>query len=117
MLKVKKCLLLRDNSFPELAFQGATIAILIDKIEVIWSFEHINILNDMFILFDIGQDVDLVHRTFFQLLVFFESPHLDHLHCVFLIVQLVYCTINLSVRSFANYLIQSVVLDYPNHHY
>lgn len=50
--------------FSEEAFKGAPIAILVDKVEVILCFEHIVVGDDMFVLFDVGEDIDFMDGTF-----------------------------------------------------
>lgn len=55
-----------DNSlFSEHSFEGSSIAVLIDEIEVIGGFEHIDIFDDMLIFFNIGEDIDLVDGALF----------------------------------------------------
>lgn len=117
LLEDEQGLLFGDDSLPQLALQGASVAILVHEIEVVGSLEHVDVLYDVLVLFDVRQDVDLVDRALLQLLVLFEPSNLDYLHCVLLVVQLVYCSKHLTVCAFSDYLIQSVVLDYSNHHY
>ena len=47
-------LFLKRVLFPQQALQCPPIAILIDKIEVILSFQHIKIGDNMFVFLDIG---------------------------------------------------------------
>ena len=44
--------------------EGASIAILVDEVEVIWSFDHIEIYDDIGMSFDVGEDVDLIDSAF-----------------------------------------------------
>lgn len=57
--------LLTDNSFfTKQSLESASIAILINKIKVIGSLKHVDILDNMFMFFNIGQYVDLVDCAF-----------------------------------------------------
>lgn len=69
----------------------------------------------MLVLLDIGEDIDFVDGALLKLFVFLEPPHFDDFDCIFLVVVFVYGPIYLSVGSLSNYLIESVVLDDPNH--
>jgi hypothetical protein len=69
----------------------------------------------VFVLFDIGEDVDLVDRALLQFFVLLEPPHLDHLHRVLLAVVFVYRPVDLPVGALADYLVERVVLDYAHH--
>ena len=100
---------------PELGLEGASIAVLIDKVEVVGSFKHVDVLDDMLIFLDIGEDIDLVDRALLQFFVFLEAAHLDHLHRVLLVVVLVYRPVHLTVRTLPDYLVKRVILDNPNH--
>ena len=53
-----------DSIFPEHSFQSAPVAVLVDKIEITGCFEHIDVLNNMLIFFDIGEYIDFVDGTF-----------------------------------------------------
>ena len=75
-----------DSLFPEESFKGASIAVLIDEVEVVRGFEHVDILDDMLIFFDIGEDVDFVDGAFFQFFVFLEASDFDDFDCVLFIV-------------------------------
>ena len=45
-------------------FKSTTVAVLINEIEVIGGFEHVNVLDDVVVLFNIGQNIDLVDCAF-----------------------------------------------------
>ena len=51
--------------FPKKAFKGAAVAVLVDKIEVILSFEHIVVGNDVLIFLYVGEDVNFMNCAFF----------------------------------------------------
>jgi len=48
----------------EEVLESASIAKLVDKVEVIGSFEHVVVLDDVSVCLDVGQDVDLVYSAF-----------------------------------------------------
>ncbi len=109
-------LLLRDDLvLPEDSFEGATVTELVDEVEVVGSLEHVDVFYYVLVLLDVGQDVDLVDRALLQLLVLLEPPHLDHLHCVLLVVVFIYCPVHLTVRALSDYLVQRVILNDSNH--
>lgn len=45
-------------------FEGASVAVLVDEIEVIGGFEHVKIFDDVGMSFDVGENVDLVDSAF-----------------------------------------------------
>ncbi len=49
--------------FEEL-FECTSVAKLIDEVEVVSSFEHIEVLDDVLARFEIGEDVDLIVGAF-----------------------------------------------------
>ena len=100
---------------PEHAFEGAAVAVLVDEVEVVGGLEHVDVLDDMLVLLDIGQNVDFVDRALLELLVLLEPPHLDHLHRVLLAVVLVYGAVDLPVRPLPDYFVERVVLNYADH--
>lgn len=71
---------------PQHAFQGASVAVLVDEVEIVGGFEHINVLDNVLVLLYIGQNVDLINSAFFQFLVLLESPDFDDLNGIFLAV-------------------------------
>lgn len=64
---------------------------------------------------DVGEDVDLVDRALLELLVLLEFVYRDHLDRVFLLVVVVYRTIDLPVDARADRLVQHVVFDVFDH--
>jgi len=112
----EESLFFRDDSiFPENAFEGASVAVLVDKVEVVGSLEHVDILDDMLVFLNVGQNINLVDRAFLQLLILFEPPHLNDLNRVLLIVQFVDRPVDLAVSPLSDYLVQCVVLNNPHH--
>ena len=116
LLEDQQRFLLRNRLLlPQQSLKSPPIAKLVNKIEVIGRLQHVNILDDMLILLDIRQNVYLVDRTFLQFLVLLESTHLNHLHCVLLVVQLVYSSVDLAISTLADYFVESVVFYYTHH--
>lgn len=116
LLEDQQCLFLGDDAIlPEYAFQGATVAVLVNKVKVVGCLEHVDVLDDMLMLLNIGEDVDLIDRALLQLLILFEATHLDHLHCVLLVVVFVDGPEDLAVCALPDDLVKRVVFDYPYH--
>ena len=116
LLEDEQRLLFGDDAvLAEDALEGAAVAVLVDEVEVVGGLEHVDVLDDVLVLLDVGEDVDLVDGALLQLLVLLEAPHLDHLHRVLLVVVLVYRPEHLPVRPLPDYLVQRVVFDYPHH--
>ena len=90
--------------------ESASIAKLVDKVEVIGSFEHVVVLDDVSVCLDVGQDVDLVHSTLLQLLILFELVYGYHLDSVFFFVRVVDGPVDFAVDTRADLLIKDVVL-------
>jgi len=66
LFEYQQSLLLRKSPlFPQQSLECTSIAVLINKVEVIGSFKHINILDDMLMFFDVSEDVDLVNGALF----------------------------------------------------
>ena len=45
--------------------KSASVAVLVDEVEVIGGFEHVEIFDDVGVGFDIGEDVDFVDSALF----------------------------------------------------
>ncbi len=76
--EIDECCFLRECSmFSEEDFKVAPIAILIDEVIIIGSFEHVYISDDMRGGFQIGEDIDLVESSLlkFGTLLKFVSVH------------------------------------------
>jgi hypothetical protein len=41
-------------------FKCAPITVLVDKVEIIRGFEHVDVFDDVLMLLDIGEDIDFV---------------------------------------------------------
>jgi hypothetical protein len=52
-----------DSIFAEHALEGASVAVLVDEVEVVGSFEHVDVLDDVLIFLDVSEDVDLINGT------------------------------------------------------
>ena len=69
----------------------------------------------MFVLFDVGQDINLVYCALLKFFVFLKSAHFNHFYCVLLGVELVSRPIHLTVGPFSDDLVKCVVFDDSNH--
>lgn len=116
LLENQQCVLLRDDPFlPEHTLQSAPITVLVNKVKVIRSLEHVDVLDDVLMLLNVRKYVDLVDRTLLQLLVFLKPPHFDYLNSVLLVIVFVYGSIHLPIGTLTDYLVQGVVLDDAYH--
>lgn len=104
-----------DAILAEHALEGASVAVLVDEVEVVGRLEHVDILDYMLVLLDVGEDIDFVDGALLQFFVLFEPADLDDLDGVLLVIKLVDGPIDLAVGTLANDLVQSVVFDYPHH--
>ena len=116
LFKNEKCIFLVDKLiFSKNWFKRSSVAKLINEVEIVWSFEHIDVFDDMLIFFDVCEDIDLIDCTFFQFFIFLEAANLNNLDCVLLVIIFVDRSINFSVCTFSDYLVKSVILNYANH--
>lgn len=107
---------LRNSSlFSEDTFQSAAVAVLIDKVEIVGCLEHVYVFDDVFVFFNIGEDIDFVNRALLQLLVFLEAPYLDHFHRVFLVIVFVDSPIDLPVSPLTDNFVERIVFDDSYH--
>ena len=87
LLEDEECLFFGDDPFfAEHAFESAAVAVFVDEVEVVGCFEHVDVLDDVFIFFDVGEDVDLIDSTLFKFFVLLEASNLDNLHCIFFVI-------------------------------
>ena len=101
--------------FSEHAFQCTSITVFVDEIKIILGFQHIIVGDNMLILFDVGQNINFMHCTFFQLFVGLKFLHLNNFDCIFLIIKFIDCPVHFPISSFTDNFIQSIVLDNSNH--
>lgn len=83
----------------EEVLEGATVAVLIDKVEIVGCFEHVVVLDDIGVAFYVGEDVDLVDRALLELLILFKFIDGDHLYRVFFFVVVVYRSIYFAIHA------------------
>lgn len=83
----------------EEVLEGATVAVLIDKVEIVGCFEHVVVLDYIGVAFYVGEDVDLVDCALLQLLILFKFIDGDHLYRVFFFVVVVYRSIYFAIHS------------------
>lgn len=65
--------------------------------------------------FDVGKDINLVYSTLFKFFVFLKSAYFNNFDCVLLRIEFVSGSVYLSVGSFTNDLVESVIFDDSNH--
>lgn len=61
----KCCFFWDDSIFAKHAFESASVAVLVDEVEVVGCLEHVDIFDDMLIFFDVGEYIDFVDGAFF----------------------------------------------------
>ena len=99
----------------EHAFKSSSVTIFVDKIEIVGGFEHVDVLDDMVMFLDVGENIDLVDSALFEFFVFFKPADLNDFDSVLFRVELVGGSVDLSVGSFADNFVKSVVFDDSNH--
>jgi hypothetical protein len=104
-----------DAILAEHALESTSVAVLVDEVEIVGRLEHVDVFDDMFVLLDVGEDIDFVDSALLQFFVLFEPANLDDLDGVLLVIKLVDGPIDLAVGTLANDFVQSVVFDYPHH--
>jgi hypothetical protein len=104
-----------DSIFPEYSLERASIAVLVDEVEVVGGLEHVHIFDDMLVFFDIGEDVDLIDGALLELLVLLESADLYNFDRVLFVVVFVDGAEDLAVGALSDYLVEGVVLDDSDH--
>jgi hypothetical protein len=112
-----KCSLFREGTFLLHEFiHSAAVAILIDKVEIIGSFEHVDVLDDVGTVLEGGKNVDFVDRAFLEFGDLFEFFSLNHLYCNLLLGHQMNCFVHFGVNSLPQMLLKLVVLYYLPHH-
>jgi hypothetical protein len=53
-------------------FEGASIAVLVNKVKIIGCFKHVEIAYNMLISFNVGEDINFVDSALFQFFIFPE---------------------------------------------
>ena len=91
-------------------FQGALVAELIEKVEIVGSFEYLYELNDVRGI-DFGEDLYFVEGAFLQFRKLLEFLHIDNLNSHFLFVSGINASIDLSVLPFADLFVEGVIFD------
>ena len=100
MPKVDETLFFGEGSlFLHKFIKSASVAELIDEVEVVGSFKHIDVFDDVGAGLEGGEDVDLVDGTFLQLGDLSEFLGLDNLDGHFLFGYHVNCLVNFGVDS------------------
>lgn len=116
LLKNKQSFRLSEFFFlSQEVLKSATIAILINKIEVVVCFQHIVVTDDMLIGFDAAQNVYLIYSTLLQLFVLSKTRYWNHFYCVLFFISVIDCTIYFAVDSRADDFVECIIL-YVLHH-
>ena len=79
--------------------EGASVAELVDEVEVVGGLEHVDVFDDVGAGLEGGEDVDLVDGAFLQLGDLSEFLGLDDLDGHFLFGYHVNCLVNFGVDS------------------
>lgn len=110
-----ECFLLPEGFlFLEEGLEGAAIAVLIYEVEVVGCFEGFDEANDV-VVFEGGEDVDLVDGQLFQFGIGLKGALGDHFHRVLQFRLLVERPKDLAVYALADGLLQQVVLNQLAH--
>jgi hypothetical protein len=118
LLEDEKRLFLKNNPvLTEHALESTTVAVLIHEVEIVWSFKHVDVFDDVFVFLYVRQDIDLVNSTLLQLLILLKTTHLNDLDRVLSVIILVHRTVHLTVGTLPNYFVKGVVFDYADHGY
>jgi hypothetical protein len=111
-----ECLFFGEGAFLLHEFiHGATIAELVDEVEVVGGFEHVDVLHDVGTVLQVGEDVDLVNCAFLQLRNLPELLRLHHLYRHLLLRPQMHRLVYLCVHALSQLLLQLVVFDYFPH--
>lgn len=111
----QRCLLRKASLLLEQFLKCSSIAVLIDKVVVIGSFEHIEIFDDVWTRLECAEDVDLVVGALLELRVLLEFLGFDHLYGDLLLCLDVYAFEDGGVHPAAYLVLQVVVLDRFSH--
>ncbi len=76
---VKSYFLWKRAFFLEQTLQSSSVTVFINKVKVVYSFEHIEIADDMGAVFEIGEDVNFINGSFLKFWKLLEFLCLDHL--------------------------------------
>ncbi len=89
----------------------STVTVLIDEIEIVGGFEHVEIADDVFVDFDVGEDVDFIDGAFFEFFVLSEFGNWDDFDGVFFLVFVVYGAVDFAVDSGTDLFVEGVVFN------
>jgi hypothetical protein len=116
LAEVNQTLFLRQWAFfLEQFVEGASVAELVDEVEVVGCFEHVDVLDDVGAGLKGRQDVDLVDGAFLEFGDFSELFGLDDLDGDLLLGDHVDGFIDLGIDSLAELLFELVVLNNFTH--
>jgi len=69
----------------------------------------------MLMLFDICENINLIDRTFLKFFIFFKSTNFNNFDCILFRIEFICCSVDFSISSLSNYLVQGVIFDDSNH--
>lgn len=95
--------------------QSSSIAKLVNKIEIVSSFEHIEVSNDVLIDLNIGENVYLIDRAFFQFFVLSKLRDWNHFNRVLFLVFVIDSSVDFPINARTYLLVKRVVLDVLRH--
>lgn len=107
---------LRERSFFLHEFiQCASITEFIDEIEVIDSFKHVNIFDDVGTVLDSRKNVDFVDSTFLKFRYLFELVSVNYFDSHLLFGFHMNGLVDLSIHTLSQLFLHRVVFDYLPH--
>jgi len=114
--EIKSSLLRERPFFLHQFIHCAAVAILIHKVEIIRSFEHVDVFDDIRAVLESGKYVDFVNCAFLEFGDLFEFLSLNHLYCNLLLSHQMNRFVDFCVNSLPQRLLKFVVLNYFPHH-
>ena len=97
------------------SIKGSPITEFINKIEIIDSFQHIDILNNIRTVLHRGQNIDLIDCAFLKFWYLFKLISMNNFYCHLEFRLCMDSSIYLSIYSLAKLFLHGVVFDYLPH--
>lgn len=99
---------------PDLLIERASVAELIEEVEIIDSLKYLDEADDIG-AFDAREHLDFVEGALLQFGVFSEATYVDYFGCYFATSTAIYSSVDLAVLALTDLFVKSVVLDYLDH--
>lgn len=116
--EIDECSFFREGSlFLHKFIECSSIAKFINKIKVIYSFKHINILDDVRTILNRWQNIYFVYCTLLEFWNLLELVGVDDFDGDLLFSFHMNCLINFSVNSLAELFLHRVIFDNFSHSY